>query len=255
MIIKGLPVCSGCVLEKTYVLSELPEFDLAERSALSPEETFDIVSHAMGAIKSQLQAAQAQYEADGEPEQAGLMQVQEMMLDDDEFNAEIRQEVMNGTEAAAAVIISGRSMEAMLLSLNDDYMSARADDVRDLSLRIACLIRGIAYPSLARLPEPVIVIAKQLLPSMLMSADLTHMKGIVVENATKTSHISILASSLQIPTIVGCESTGEIQSGDTVFLDADKGTLSFNMTESELRESTKVLKQYTARCEDRKSVV
>ena len=58
-------------------------------------------------------------------------------------------------------------MEEMLLALDDEYMSARADDVRDLGLRLACRITGQPYPSLTGLNEDCVVAAHELLPSML----------------------------------------------------------------------------------------
>lgn len=244
MVLQGVAVCPGYVRGASYLLSKLPEFDLSARSRLSVAETEELVRKGIAVIASQLESQRQAYEAAGDQEMADLHQVQATMLEDPAFLDEIQTAVSGGAEAAAAVLTSGTMLEQMLLSLNDDYMSARAEDIRDLSTRIACQIRGVDYPSLAQLPQECVVVAEQLLPSMLMSADLKKIKGIVIGLGTKTSHVSILASGLQIPTVVGCGDVSMIASGEVIYLDGDKGAIHCGLTADEAADCEKALANY-----------
>ena len=233
MVLQGVAVCPGCLRAESYVLTDLPEFDLQAVSTLSPEETGAIIHEAMETIAGELEARRRSYEAEGNADMADLQQVQAMMLEDSTFLEGIDSAVSEGAAAAAAVLRRGTAQEEMLLSLNDDYMSARAEDIRDLSTRVACRIEGVPYPSLASLPGDRIVVARQLLPSMLMGADLPHIKGIVIGQGTKTSHVSILASGLQIPTVVGCGDVSMIRPGEGIYLDGEKGSVHCSVTPEE----------------------
>lgn len=244
MVLHGVAVSPGCVRAGSYLLTKLPEFDLYARSAVSSQETAGIVQSAVEVIASQLEIQRQAYEAKGDQEMADLQQVQATMLEDPTFFDEIQNAVDGGAEAAAAVLSSGTMLEQMLLSLGDDYMSARAEDIKDLSLRIACQIQGVAYPSLAYLPDDCIVVAEQLLPSMLMSADLPHIKGIVIGLGTKTSHVSILASGLQIPTVVGCGDVSMIKPGEVIYLDGEKGTVHYSVTSEEAAKCDAAVEAY-----------
>lgn len=246
MVLQGVAVSPGCLRGKSYLLTELPTFDLGARSELPCEQTGELVREAIAGIAGELELQRQNYLAKGDEAMADLMQVQATMLEDAAFLDEIANAVAEGAEGAAAVLRSGKMLEQMLLSLDDDYMSARAEDIRDLSTRIACRIQGVPYPSLEMLPGDCIVVASQLLPSMLMSADLPHVKGMVIGLGTKTSHVSILASGLQIPTVVGCGDVSAIGPGEVIYLDGEKGTIAFDLTEEEREEAERAVAAYAS---------
>lgn len=241
MILQGISVSPGCTLAPSYLLAEPPAFDFAQRATEPVDDTLRRIDDAFQAIAAELTAAKEQYAASGASEQADLTEVQLAMLEDSAFRDQITAAAQSGLSASAAVLSSGREQENMLLALNDEYMSARADDIRDLSLRVACRIEGIARPDLSELSCDCIVLANQLLPSTLMSAKLEHIKGLVIGNGTKTSHVSILASGLQIPTLVGCGSVSAIQDGESVYLDGEKAMLCYGMSAKELAECESAL--------------
>ncbi len=244
MLLQGVAVSPGCIQAPGYRLAELPAFDLDARSRLSLPETNRLIREAIDGVAGELEAQRLAYEAQGRKDMADLQLVQSAMLEDSCFLAEVESAVNGGSEAAAAVVRAGKTMEAMLLALEDDYMSARAEDIRDLSLRVACRIQGVAYPSLSNLPGGVIVVAEQLLPSMLMSGDIANIRGIVIGQGTKTSHVSILASGLQIPTVVGCGDVSPIPHGEPLFLDGERGEVCFSMTEEEADRCCRAVAAY-----------
>ena len=166
------------------------------------------------------------------------------MLEDSFFRDRISANADMGLSAAAAVLSAAKEQEDMLLALNDDYMSARADDIHDLALRVVCSALGLSRPALSGLTADCVVVAERLLPSTLMSAKLEHIKGLVIGSGTKTSHVSILASGLQIPTLVGCGIISAVKAGETVYLDGEKGVLRCGMSGEELTECRTELAEF-----------
>ena len=219
---QGIPICAGVALSRCFRLSALPSFDIERRAEADAEAARSAFQRAANALRTEFQTAQASASHAANAELAG---VQLAMLEDDEFISLVNSDIARGYAPEAAALRAARSMEEMLLALNDDYMSARADDVRDLGLRLACRIKDLPYPSLTGLDENCVVVAHELLPSMLITADVSHICGIATENGTRTSHISILAAGLEIPTVVACKGVMDVRHGETVFLDGERGTL------------------------------
>lgn len=218
----GIPVCAGVALSRSFRLSPLPPFDPERRAVTSKTEAQTAFQRAADALRAEFQAAQA---SAADTAAAELVGVQLAMLDDESYTDLVDAEMAQGFAPDAAALRAARAMEEMLLALNDETMSARADDIRDLGLRLACRIEGVPYPSLNGITEDCVVVARELLPSMLATADVSHIRGIATENGTRTSHIAILAAGLEIPTVVACKGVLDVPHGETVFLDGERGTL------------------------------
>lgn len=229
---QGIGVCPGVALNRCFRLAPLPQFDYNLRARKSKEAALAAYAKASALLKADFQAIA---EKSGNRTRAELIDVQLSMLEDESFVDLVRGEIEAGYAPEAAVLRAARSFEQMLQALNDEYMAARADDVRDLGVRLACRIADLPYPSLAGLLEDCIVVANDLLPSMLMTAELGHICGIVTENGTRTSHISILATGLEIPTIVSCKDAMKISHGDMVFMDGERGIAEDGLSEDQIK--------------------
>ncbi len=112
-----------------------------------------------------------------------------------------------------------------LRALNDPRMAERADDLLDLESRVISALTGAAEAGL-RFPPETILIANELLPSQLVALDNTQLAGICLAAGGATSHVSIIAAAMDIPTIVatGPEAL-RVPTGTTVVLDAEAGWL------------------------------
>jgi phosphotransferase system enzyme I (PtsI) len=219
---KGTPVSPGQALEKAHLLAQVHTFDLDKKS-LSADK-----NRIMESIDRAVEQAVARLRRSKERAGAGselgeLFDVQETMILDPAFREEMEKLASQGYEPAAAIMRASGTQEEMFRSLEDEYMSQRADDVHDIASRVAYLVLGMEYPDISRLPENCILAGEDLMPSMLLYADMEHVAGIVLEKGTKTSHVSILASSLEIPTLVGCVGAASVEHGSLSYLDVEAG--------------------------------
>src|ERR687898_88466 len=117
----------------------------------------------------------------------------------------------NGVEARvrklespeAAVISVGEEFAGMFAAMEDEYLAARADDVRDVASQIATELMGGKKSGLETLAEPSVILARNLAPSDTARIPKGIALGFVISEGSRTSHVSIMARSFGIPAVVG----------------------------------------------------
>ncbi len=158
-----------------------------------------------------------------------------LILKDKSFITAMTAPVQKGKNAPEAVIAAGRKYIALFSASPDPYMREKVHDIEDLVTR---LIRNLAGKE-AKLPQVRhrIVIAADLYPSDLLKLSSEGVKGIVLLSGGVTSHVSILARSLQIPmVIVNDPVAGNISDGDRILIDAEIGNIFINPAKDIVRE-------------------
>ena len=147
------------------------------------------------------------------------------LIDDPELVDGANALIQQGKSAGYAwrAVLSGGI--AQLRALNDPRMAERADDLLDLETRVLSALSGTTSVAPSFPPE-TILIANELLPSQLVALDNTRLAGICLAAGGATSHVSIIAAAMDIPTMVaaGAEAL-RIPTGTTVVLDAEAGWL------------------------------
>ncbi|MGA7267232.1 MAG: phosphoenolpyruvate--protein phosphotransferase, partial [Aestuariivirga sp.] len=106
----------------------------------------------------------------------------------------------------------------------DPYLRDRMHDLDDLSNRLLRILTGaMATASRSDLPQNAIVVARNMGPAELLDYDRTKLRGVILEEGGKTSHVAIVARALGIPAVGQAE--GLIDLVDTGSpLIADGGT-------------------------------
>jgi phosphotransferase system enzyme I (PtsI) len=243
----GLSVCPGRVLSKSRILAVIPEFNLdAKKPGLSKDEAKQQVEEAIQNIITLFDQSQQRYKDNHD--MVDLFAVQKVMLTDSAFLDDVYKNIADDYEPAVALLRAARIQEDMLRSLDDGFMEMRADDMHDVSTRTACFIVGASYPDLSILPKDgVILVGGDILPSMLLNADIRHCAGIVIEGGTRTAHVSVLAASLEIPMVVSCSGATAIPDNCSVYLDAETGSVEYNFNSEKIPEYKAKVSEYKAR--------
>jgi len=108
-------------------------------------------------------------------------------------------------QGQAAPLAWSEAVERAIESLSragDTRMRERADDLRDINLRVQRALAGEDPGRGPEIPDGSIVLADNLLPSQLLDLDRDHVRGISLAAGGATSHVAILAISLEIPMLV-----------------------------------------------------
>jgi phosphoenolpyruvate-protein phosphotransferase len=108
--------------------------------------------------------------------------------------------------------------------MDDEYMAARADDIRDVASQITAELMGHEATGLSALETPSVILARSLAPSDTARIPKGIALAFVTAEGSRTSHVSIMARSMGIPAVVGVGSELEEAFGaGTVAVDGSEG--------------------------------
>lgn len=140
---------------------------------------------------------------------AAIFQIHIMMLDDNNFVTSIQEIIKNQKKSAAyAVKTAGETFAEKFASMGDEYLKARASDVRDISARVVNILTG-NDKNFEESDEPFIIVAEDLAPSETVQLDKSKLLGFVTHLGSTNSHTAILARSMNIPALIGTEISEE----------------------------------------------
>ena len=182
-----------------------------------------------------LAAHEAALREAGKEEEAEIFAAHRMILADPELS-QMAEELIgaNSILAEQAIELAADQQAQQLEELGDEYLSARAADLRDVAAQVARALSG--GKSLGeRLDGPAVIIARDLGPSDLMSVPRERLLGFALAAGGLTAHSSILARGLGIPAVVGIgDDLLQISDGVTVALDGNAGSLTIDPSPTEV---------------------
>ena len=253
-MLKGIAASQGIAIAKVYKL-EQPVLKIVQISA-NPEEELKKLDSAFTKTIADIEQIKEVASKTLAEEELAIFDAHLMMIGDPEFRASIENEITsNSVNAEYAADCVSKMMISMFESMDDEYMRARAADIKDVSFRLLCNITGNEIPNLSTLNEPVVVVAKDLTPSDTGSLNKEFAKGFATEIGGRTSHSAIMARSVEIPAIVGVnEILNTLKSGDLVILDAINGEVITEPTEEQIAEYTKRAEEFRANKEALKAL-
>jgi len=136
---------------------------------------------------------------------AAVFEVHQMMLDDLDYIESVQNMIRSqGINAEFAVATTGDNYSEMFAAMDDDYMKARAADVKDISNRVVAVLQGGDQDGF-KSDEPVIIIAEDLAPSETVQLDKSKVLSFVTRGGSTNSHTAILARTMNIPALIGVD--------------------------------------------------
>ncbi len=152
-----------------------------------------------------------------------------LLLKDEQFTGRMRALVRDGAAPAKAIAGVARQLIQTMKSGDNDYLSQRADDIKDLAMRL--IAQCCSDESRELNLHGCIVVSHEVLPSDVLIMAAEDVAGIVTVGGGVTSHAAILARSLGIPMIITDERRMLGLPGETVLLlDGDTGNILVNPT-------------------------
>ena len=156
-----------------------------------------------------------------------------MLLQDDLFYGKIVDRITMGERADTALLDTARHYIGFFASQDNPLLREKADDIRDLAVRVFENLCGKKSGSLSY--DGSIVIARDLLPSDILVLSSEKVAGIVLIGGGVTSHIAVLARSLGLPLIIADDPRLlDIAEGTLLALDGDTGNVYVNPTDAML---------------------
>ena len=138
----------------------------------------------------------------------------------------VAEKIAEGMTAADAVHAASGELAALFAQIDDEYLRARADDVRDVCRRILRQLVPSETDPFAAIPDGSILAADELAPSDTARIDFSRVRGVVTRCGSATSHLAILARNRNLPAVVGLgDDFDRLDDGTIVVLDGSAGEL------------------------------
>ncbi|MCF4127145.1 phosphoenolpyruvate--protein phosphotransferase [Methylobacterium sp. SyP6R] len=162
----------------------------------------------------------------GAGEHREVLETVRMFAHDQGWLRRMREAVLSGLTAEAAVERVQSDNRARMLRQSDPYLRERLHDLDDLANRLLRQLVGRPIGGQEAMPENAILVARSMGPAALLDYDRSRLRGVVLEEGGPTSHIAIVARALGIPAVGEvANATALVESGDAIIVDGGTGEI------------------------------
>lgn len=161
-----------------------------------------VLDRAIESVRADIRRISEQFAASLPPEELALFDVYLNMLDDNALAGDIRARVRKGSWAQGALKQVIHEHVRLFEAVEDPYIRERGADVKDLGLRVLAYLQDIRAKK-TFFPDDTVLVGEDVTPGMLAEVPAEKLRGIVSVRGSVTSHLAILAQSLDIPAVMG----------------------------------------------------
>jgi phosphotransferase system enzyme I (PtsP) len=157
-------------------------------------------------------------------EHRDVLEAYRMFAHDRGWLQKLREAVLTGLTAEAAVERVQSDTRARMQRQTDPYLRERLHDLDDLANRLMRELMGGEYARREEIPENAIIVARNMSPAALLDYDRSRLRGVVLEEGAPTSHVVIVARALGVATVGQVDNVASLaDSGDPIIVDGDAG--------------------------------
>ncbi|NHU86205.1 phosphoenolpyruvate--protein phosphotransferase [Kocuria sp. JC486] len=171
---------------------------------------------------------------EGSEDKAEIFGAHQEILRDPELVNQAQTGIDQGKSAAFAWRESYTGFATQLEGLQNEVLAGRAADMRDVGQRVLETLTG-QHREQAELAEGTILVAEDLTPSDTAQLDRSKVVGFATTQGGASSHVAIIARSMDIPAVAGIEARAlDIPEGSRVVLDGTAGKLQLNLSDEQI---------------------
>ena len=228
---QGKSVYKGIVMGPVVVLKK-NDYQVKRTRIEDTEAEVKRVDEALKASQEQLQKLYDKAVREVGEASAAIFEVHQMMLEDEDYLEAIQNMIQTEmVNAEYAVAVTGDNFSQMFASMDDDYMKARAADIKDISERLVRNLSGQEDADLSDI-DPSVIVADDLSPSETVQMDKEKILAFVTVHGSTNSHTAILARMMNIPALIGVPlALDELKNGTTAVVDGFTGQVTFEPDE------------------------
>ena len=222
---RGVAASPGIVVGPAYVLRRerlvIPEYAI-ESDAIDAE--IERLERAIDQTRARLEGIREGMQETGLV--GDIFNAQFLFLEDPTLIDNAKRNIRElGLNAEWALQRELRRLQRLFESMADPYIRERSSDVGFVVRRVLQSLMGREPEGLANAPKGVVVVAEDLSPGEMAQLQRGQVAGIVTEGGSRTSHVTIMARSLEIPAVVGTQDrwVHELSDGVQMILDGNAG--------------------------------
>ncbi|MEA1833208.1 phosphoenolpyruvate--protein phosphotransferase [Methylobacterium durans] len=222
---RGVALAEGIGLG--HVVLHEPRIIVKTLIAENVEREVERLDAAIGEVRSAIDDLVERGDSIGTGESREVLETVRMFAHDKGWLRRMREAVLSGLTAEAAVERVQSDNRARMLRQSDPYLRDRLHDLDDLANRLLRQLIGAQSAEGADLlPENAILVARSMGPAALLDYDRTRLRGVVLEEGGPTSHIAIVARALGIPAVGEvANATALCDSADAIIVDGVGGEI------------------------------
>jgi len=227
--LSGISVSSGIAIGISYVLNK-KDIQVPKCPISSPNEEINRFTKALTESKREINVLLSDLRKKGQREEVEILESHISMLNDPELSQQIESYISSHMINAEYAVnsVSGQFINA-LENLEDDYLRARSQDVREVSTRIIAQLLGIHLNHWNEISKPVIIIANEISVNDIIGIKKEVVLGFVTVKGGVTDHTAILARTYGVPLITGIKNLlTEIKHDDPIIIDGQNGKVFVN---------------------------
>lgn len=220
--VSGVPLNEGVGLGRA-VLHE-PRVVITRLLSDDVEYELNRLESALEKVRGGLAAHLSRSDGAASGESRDILEAFLMIAQDRGWARKMADVVRSGLTAEAAVERVQSDNRARLMRSSDRAVRERLHDLDDLANRLLRVLMGRSSASIASVTGDAIIVARSMGPAELLDYDRARVRGLVLEEGSPGSHVTLIARALGIPTVGQAEGvTSLVESGEAVIVDADGG--------------------------------
>jgi phosphotransferase system enzyme I (PtsI) len=241
-VFEGLGVAPGIAIGVAHLvesgIAQVPEYHIAAGEVAAEQARF-----AESVAKAQKQIRKLKAKSQNLPPAVAeevdfLLEAHLQMLTGSRVVRGVERRIAEDRlNAEAAVQAEIAEVAQKFAALDDPYLAARADDIREVGNRLIRNLTKTPYQAFSHLPEGSILVAEELTPADTALMDPHRVAGFATLLGGAESHTAIMARSLALPAVLGVAGLiGAVRTGDAIVIDGGAGRVIVNPTEARLAE-------------------
>jgi phosphotransferase system enzyme I (PtsP) len=223
--LSGLNLVAG--MAKGVAVFHEPRIVVEHTVAEDVEAERDRVYSAFRKMREQIDnmAKEAEFGTAGEHQE--ILETYRMFAYDEGWSRRINSAIDSGLTAEAAIERVQQRTRARMQEIDDPLLKERMHDLEDLSNRLLRIVSGrMGTAAQTGLAHDAVLIARNLGPAELLEYDRRRLKGVLLEEGSLTSHMTIVARAIGVPVIGRLHDIRHsVEDGETVLVDGDNGSV------------------------------
>ncbi len=235
-VLQGIAVSSGISIGRAYLLNrghyclapvQNISQDLVQQEIDRLREAFESTLEGLQKIKDEISREQTEHLA--------ILDYHIMILQDPKLRETTERYIREMQLNAEWSLEKGiAEIEYSFKSVQDEYFKERMHEIRVLAQRVMNNLLG-NHDEVKPITSRVILVAHDLTPADTVELDVSKIMAFTTAQGGRTSHVAILARTMEIPAVVGVEDLEDsIQDDEFIIVDAFRGQIVVAPDEQEL---------------------
>ncbi len=204
-VLGGVTGSLGVAIGKAVVVYPPADLDVVpDRVVTDIDNQIEIFEQALASAREELEDIHERSKQLFSSAENALFEAYLRILDSRSLMNEVEDEIQQGQWAQGALKRVIQRHVAQFESLNDDYLSERAADFRDLGRRILAQMQS-SKRGKVEYPKNTVLVSDEVTATSILEVPQGQLVGVISGSGSSNSHVAILAHALGLPAVMGVE--------------------------------------------------